>query len=309
MGTAVRTERISVKDELFQYPKQFSFDMAVYILDCRTSVSFGKEVSVTKASFKTVSVIALHLRATEIEDIAPGKENFYKPTIYVSRLALAGLNAPLPTPYAALAIRRYHDGDRAISSFLNIFNARLLGISYRVSQRRYLVLQRKNQWPMLKCIANFLGEQSVPKQMTRLAYLFWTRGHTVEGLKILIESYFRLKVTIHTVSEHWEPLREVIPLGINTLGQNAYLGQKASLKRFCLRVCITHDDSAVIFNLLSDKHLFSQLKSLIRKYIGPIMICKLEITPPNTPPLKFFTSLGKNSWLQGTNADFLRVMV
>lgn len=76
MGTAVRTKRISVKDELFQYPKQFSFDMAVYILDCRTSVSFGKEVSVTKASFKTVSVIALHLRATEIEDIAPGEENF-----------------------------------------------------------------------------------------------------------------------------------------------------------------------------------------------------------------------------------------
>lgn len=307
MGTTTGSQRISVKDELLRHPKQFSFDMAVYILDYKTNVSFGKETSVTKSSFKTISVIAFHLRATEVENIKQEGSNL--PIIYVSRLAIAGLNAPLPTPYVDLAIHRYHEGDYAISSFLNTFNARLLGISYRISQRRYLALQKKNQWPMLKCISNFLGETNIPKQMTRLAYLFWTRERTIEGLRILLESYFGLKVKIHTICEHWEPLREIIPLGINTLGKNSYLGQKASMKRFCIRICITHDNPKIIFELLQNKQLFSQLNSLIRKYIGPLMICKLEIKPSSPPPLKFQTLLGRNSWLSGTNADFLRVMV
>lgn len=305
METASRTQGISVKDELFQHAKQFSFEMAVYILDCHTSVSFGTETSITKASIRTVSVIAFHLRATEIEEI----RTLDKPAIYVSRLALAGLNAPLPTPYAARAVRQYHDGDHAMSAFLNVFNSRLLGISYRVSQRRYFALQQKNRWMMLKCIANFLGEQNISKQMTHLAYLFWTSGHTIEGLRILIEGYFRLKTKIQTISEHWEPLQDVVPLGANRLGHSAYLGKQASLKRFCIKIYITHDDPKIIFGLLSDTAAFSHLTDLIRKYIGPLIVCKIEIVPPVAPDLKFQCSLGRNSWLKGKRVDALRIIV
>lgn len=307
MGTTLRPQRVSIRDELFLHPKQFSFDMAVHILDCKTTVSFGKETSITKAALKTISVIAFHLRATEVENII--LEEGTTPAIYANRLAIAGLNAPLPTPYADLAIHRYHEGDYAISSFFNIFNSRLLGISYRLSQRRYLALQKKDQWPMLKCMASFLGEQNVPKQMTHLAYLFWTRGRTIEGLRIMLKSYFRFNVKIYAISEHWEPLQEVIPLGINVLGKDAYLGQKVSMNRFCINVRLTHDEPNVIYDLLSNKQLFAQMSDLIRKYIGPLMICKLEISPSSAPPLKFSASLGRNSWLQGKNVDFLRTQI
>lgn len=306
METTFRSQRVSVKDELFQYAKQFSFEMAVYILDCYTRVSFGRETSIAKASVRTVSVLAFHLRATEVEKIA---DNLNKPVIYVSRLALAGLNAPLPTPYAARAIRQYYDGDHSMAAFLNIFNSRLLGISYRISQRRYFTLQKKNRWMMLKCIANLLGEHDIPKQMTRLAYLFWSRGHTIEGLRILIEGYFHLKTEIYTVCEHWEPLQDIVPLGGNRLGYNAYLGRHASLKRFCVKIRVTHDNPEVIFNLLANNEAFLQLKKLIKKYIGPLIVCKMEIVPSFTSDLNFQCVLGHNSWLKGNFPDALRIIM
>lgn len=298
MESADGDQRVSVKEELFRSPRQFSFEMVAYILNCNVSISFGREISVESAAFKTMSIIAFHLRGTEIEKIEDGVQ----PIVFLSRLALAGLNAPLPTPYADLAIRRAHERDYAISAFFNIFNSRLLGISYRISQRRYFTLQQ-NRWPMQDSVSKFFGEKRISRKLTRLAYLFWSKERSAEGLRILIEGYFHLKAQVCSLYDYWEVRQGISLLGNNYLNENAYLGTRVSLRSFGVKICITHDNRSLVFDFISNSAAINELKFLARKYLGPLIICRLEFYPSVALELKFGKSLGVNTWFKGDNAD------
>jgi predicted component of type VI protein secretion system len=309
METAVRNKTLSLNDELLRYPKRFSFETAAHILEFGSPVSFGKETNIADAPFKTVNINSFHLRGTEIEKIFQING---VPVIYIERLSISGLNAPLPTPYAELIYRRTQEQDFAVGDFLNMFNARLLGVSYQISKRRYLSLQRCDDSCLtLKTIAAFLGESSktFDRRMSRLAYLFWTKEKSAAGLEAVISSFFKFTTKVREIRTFWaNDRREIRKLGDMKLGSNAELGTKLSVSSFGVEINLTHKDYNKIFQALIDKKYLDDLKRLIQKYLGDFFCCELSITPQNVPPLKMGNvMLGKTSWIPGKILDSVKI--
>ncbi|MDR3179952.1 MAG: type VI secretion system baseplate subunit TssG [Holosporaceae bacterium] len=311
MGSALRQQKLSLVETLKSKPTQFSFEMAAYVLEHGAAVSFGKETNIAHAPFRTQSINSFHLRATEIEKISE-KDGFS--TIYIERLTLAGLNAPLPTPYAELIFMRGLEQDMAIASFLNMFNSRLLGISYQISRRRYLTLQdhRKNCM-LVRSIGTFFGEnpETMDRKLSRLAYLFWTKEKSAAGLEAVILSYFGLETRLRQFRPFWDKRSHVIPLGTALspkplpaeskcglqLGKNSILGSRIPPSSFGVEIEISHKDYEYLYKFLTNDKYLGQLKLLVKKYLGDFFICKLSIIPQSVPPLQLGNGqLGRTAW-------------
>ncbi|MDR1983103.1 MAG: type VI secretion system baseplate subunit TssG [Holosporaceae bacterium] len=310
MEAAIRNKKLSLKEELLSNPAQFSFEMAAKILEFGSETSFGKEINFLGAPFKTRNIYSFYLRGTEIEKISMEDE---VPVIYTERLSISGLNAPLPTPYAELIFMRTREKDTAMSDFINAFNARLLGISYQISKRRYLSIQQHNKinCPLLKTIATFLGESSatMDRRMSRFLYLFWIKEKSAAGLETLIFSFLHFKTRVKQIQTFWADRREIYRLGDLKLGNNSELGTKFSLSSFGIEINLTHKNYDKIFQLINNKKYLHDLKFLIQKYIGDFFYYTLSVTPESVPPLKMGESyLGKTSWMQGSVLDSIKMI-
>jgi type VI secretion system ImpH/TssG family protein len=284
--------------------------MAVMILEFGSEISFGQETSPTDAPFSTKNINTFHLRGTEIEKIL--LEN-NRPVIYTERLSISGLNGPLPTPYAELIFRRTQAKDFAISDFLNIFNTRLLGISYRISRRRYLNLQNHDRaCPLQRVISTFMGDspEIMGRGVSRLSHLFWTKEKSAVGLEAVISAFFGFTTHIRQIQTHWVDQQRIQLLGNNTkLGINVELGKRLSVSSFGIEIHLTHLDYQMIFQLLLDNKYLGNLKCLVRKYLGDFFHCYLRLTPQNVPPLRMSGAfLGKTSWISGKTLDSAKIV-
>ncbi|MDR1334306.1 MAG: type VI secretion system baseplate subunit TssG [Holosporaceae bacterium] len=308
MEAAIRSTTLPLIDELLQKPRQFSFEMAAQILEFGFQTSFGKEISIAESPFKTFSLNSFHLRGTEIEKILRENDSYI---IYAERLSIAGLNGPLPTPYAELIFRRSREKDNAMGEFLNSFNMRLLGISYQISKRRYLNLQRHDQNCLLiRTMASFLGESpaTMDRRMARLSYLFWTKEKSAAGLETLISSFLRFTTKVKEIQTFWANRRDIHRLGNMALGRSSELGTRLSISSFGVEIALTHSDYGKIFQLLTDEKYFDDLKKLIHQYLGNFFCCTVSLTPQSVPPLRLgHTSLGRVSWIPGDRLDSLRI--
>lgn len=304
MGTTIRDTELPLIDVLLKRPKEFSFEMASYILGYGAAHSFGKEMDLRLSPFKTQSLNVFHLRGTELEKI---KEIDGVKVIYTERLSIMGFNGPLPTPYSELIFRRMLEQDLAMVSFVNAFNMRLLGISYRISQRNFLNLQdHKKNCPLMKALAALAGESanSMPRHFARLSYLFWTKEKSVAGLKAIINYVLGLSVTVHEFQPMWIKRNNIKRLGEMYLGKNFEIGTKISICEFGIKINITHDDNRKIHNLINDQNRINELKSLIDKYLGQFIEYTISVTPKKVHPLKIGEGvLGKNSWIPAEKLD------
>ena len=122
-------------------------------------------------------------------------------------MSLAGINAPIPTPYSELIFRRKLEKDFAMSSFINTFNARLVGISYQISKKRYIALQKhdKQNCDFVRTVSTFSGTNHyvMQRRLVKLAYLFWSKEKSAKGLRTLIESVTNLDVRIDELKTFW----------------------------------------------------------------------------------------------------------
>ncbi len=308
METQFRKHELSLIENLEKNAYQFSFEMAAFILEFGSQNSFGKEINISHSPFKTYSINSFHLRGTEIEKI---KKINRLNIIYIQRLSIAGINAPLPTPYAELIFRRTSKKDVAMAEFVNIFNSRLLGISYQISKRKYLNLQNHNNKNCLfiKTLAAFCGEDQLKMNriFSRVSYLFWIKEKSASGLESLIKSIFQLEARVKQFKFFWYQKSETTKLGIRNieLGKNSELGKKISLSTFGIEIDLTHDDYKKIYRILTDTQYLNDLKFFIRKYIGDFLTCYINVTPKSVPQLNLFQSnppiLGKTTWFSAKN--------
>jgi predicted component of type VI protein secretion system len=275
--------------------------MAAYVLEYGSPVSFGKEIHISQSPFKTRSINSFHLRATEIEKISQidGVD-----TIFIERLSLAGLNAPLPTPYAELILMRTVEQDVAISAFINAFNSRLLGVSYQLSKRKHLAIQdHRRNCMLLRSLAAFLGDnpEKMDRRLSRLSHVFWTKEKSALGLEAVISSLFGLETKVKQGRVIWDKRDDVLLLGNKKLqlGHNLLLGDTVPLPQFGVAIDVSHKNYEVLFQLLTDSSAIARLKNIVIKYLGNFFSCRINVIPRSVPPLKLghHVWLGRNSWL------------
>ena len=310
MGNAIRNEELSVERDLLKNSCRYSFEMAAKILAFGSNENYGKETSFNSTPFSTVNINSFSLRGTEIEKIIEknGKKN-----IFIERLSLAGLNAPLPSPYAEIGYRRNLEKDFAFETFLNAFNSRILGISYQISKRRYLCLQAdsRKDFLVLKTISNFLGENNRPKsrKMSRLAYLFWTKERSAAGLETIVKYLFDLETKVEQLSKMRIKNEHVKKLGQARLGRDFDLGDHFVTKNLGISLHLYSEDYQKIFELLSMREKIDQLRAVIERYVGNLLKFSIFVKPKTVPPLimKKNSFLGRTAWIPGRTPDAARI--
>ncbi len=315
MGSQLRKQNVSLEDDLEQNAYRFSFEMAAYTLEYGSDVSFGKNIAVNQAPFKTISINSFYLRGTEIEKVETIEG---KKTIFIERLAITGLNAPLPTPYGELIQRRTREQDTAMAAFVNVFNSRLLGISYQISKRRYLNLQnhKSNNCMFVRSIAAFCGEdfQKMNRRLSRISQLLWRKEKSASGLESVITALFGFKTKVNQFQIAWTDIAENNRLDKDKirLGINSGLGTKAAVANLEIRINLTHHNFDKIYQFFcspEEKNELSQLKYIVKKYVGDFYICYAAVTPKTVPPLylssrkSYKPILGRSSWLPTNDTD------
>jgi type VI secretion system protein ImpH len=295
-------QKLSLKERLCANAKPYSFEMAAYILETGAPVSFGKESRLTDAPFRTVSINSFHLRGTEIEKLSIAND---VATIHVERLSLAGINAPLPTPYGELIYNRTMAKDFAISSFINMFNTRLLGIGYQISKKNHLCLQRHRSSSanmLVKTIGAFSGNDAKISgpSFSRLSYLFWTKIRSAAGLEAVLRSIFPFEVTVHQFKMHWIRRQDIIRLQPNMLhlGVNSELGTQIPLATFGVEIILRSDNYSEIINFIRSKKYNDDFKLMVEKYLGAFFKYIIKIIPKTVPPLRLGHAL-----LSGSESD------
>ena len=309
MENSVRNEALPLEQSILQNPRAYSFEMAVKILGSNSKINYGKELSIRDAPFRTVNINSFYLRGTEISKII--EEDGTK-VIFIERLSLSGLNAPLPTPYAEILYNRSLERDFAFSRFLNTFSSRLLGISYQISKRRYMCLQADNHknYLVLKTLMSFIGGHAgrLDYRLSRLAYLFWTKEKSASGLEAVIHYLFDLQVRVSQLMLNYMPNNNVKRLGEAVLGKSADLGKSFLEVNTGINIHLFSNDYQKICDLLTVPLKRKELMIAIRKYVGNFIKFWVFATPGQVPPLNInHAILGKTSWLTGKKLDAARV--
>jgi len=305
MGNAVRKQKLSLEEDLIKNPRGYSFEMTAKILGWHSDQDYGKEISIYDAPLKTISITSFHLRGTEIEKILHQDD---KKVVYIERLSLAGLNAPLPTPYAEMVYNNNVAGNLSLGKFLNTFNSRILGISYRVSKKRYLCLQAnpKQDYMILRTLANFFGENSINRKFAKLAYLFWTKEKSAAGLESVIKYLYPLNVRVEQLIPFRVPNSNYNRLGHMRLGINSDLGTHFTVVNFGIAIHLS-GESHVIFKLISKKEKREELKRIVKKYVGDFVKFSIFVKPNDISPLRMGRLLGRNTWIPGKNLHESRI--
>lgn len=306
MGNAVRKQEISLEEDLLKNPRRYSFEMTAKILCWQSRQEYGKEISVYDAPIKTVSINSFHLRGTEIEKITT-EDN--KKVIHIERLSLAGLNAPLPTPYAEMVYNQTVNRNYAFARFLNSFNARILGISYQVSKKRYLCLQanRKQDYLVLRTLAKFFGESNLDRKYARLAHLFWTKEKSAVGLESIIKYLYPVDVRIDQFTPMRIPNTNYNRLGHMRLGVDFDIGSHFTVVNLGISIHLS-GEYEVISKVMFKKEKKEELIREIKKYLGDFVIFSIFAKPDKVPPLRMKHLLGHDTWLSGQSLDESRIV-
>lgn len=306
MGNAVRKQKLSLEEDLLENPRRYSFEMTAKILSWHSVQDYGKEISVYDAPLKTVSINSFHLRATEIEKITNEDD---KKVVHIERLTLAGLNAPLPTPYAEMVYNCNVAKDFSFGRFLNAFNARILGISYRVSKKRFLCLQAnpEQDYLVLRTLANLFGESNIDRKYARLAYLFWTKEKSAVGLESVIKYLYPFDVRVEQFTPMRVPNNSYNRLGHMRLGINSDLGTHFTIVNFGITIHLS-GESHLISKLIAKREKREEFKRVVKKYLGDFIKFDVFVTPNKVQHLKMGQLLGRTTWIFGTTLNEAKII-
>lgn len=165
-----------------------------------------------------------------------------KPRLQVRLFGLSGPNGPLPihlTEYARERLR--NAGDRTLSRFLDVLNHRFVAMFYRAwaQAQPHVNRDRPDADRFGGYVASFLGvrpaafrhRDTVP-DVARMfqAGVLVRHVRNAEGLRAVLEQFFRVPVRIEQFVAHWMHLapreRTYLARDGATLGQGAVLGAR-----------------------------------------------------------------------------------
>ena len=320
MATKSRAQAPAVVDQLFEEGHRFGFYQAVKILELTegTGVVPGESIHREQEPVNFSGHVSQAFPSSDIHQIKRLSEN-EQPTLYANTLSLGGAHGPLPPPYSELLLDRNRRGDTGFSSFLDIFQHRLLAILYR--QRKHLRIGLENEAPWRSRTADQLYSlmgmgtpgmrgrmQIADHHLLYYAGLFTPQIRGSAALEQLLKDFFQTNVEINSFQGGWESLPESVHTRLGdsrmALGESTVLGTRVwnQQNRFTmhfgpLRWLLFQD-------LLPDASAFRDCCELTRFYAGDEMDfdIELEIEAKEVPCLKLSAvtgdaRLGWTSWI------------
>ena len=219
MGSPIWGTDRSIAELLFAAGFEFDFFQAVCLL-----ARLRRELKpVGSAAAPQTEVV--RFRARNSLDFPPSavhsieEDSGGPPYMTVAFLGLTGPKGTLPTHYTDLAIEQEHDGDRALTEFLNIFNHRLISLFYRAWEKHHFTVgyERARRTPSAEDPFTWylytligMGTEGLrgrlpfgDQALLRYAGLLAQRPHSASALAGILSDYFAAPVDI----EQFQPRR------------------------------------------------------------------------------------------------------
>lgn len=272
MSTKIRRKNTSVITAVLKHADRFSFTQIVRLLQ-RASVFRSKAArnqDKNKAATHSVGHFSppakeavrfshnpsLAFPGSEVNKVEQGSGISTQWKVTTNILGLTGSMGVLPYHYSELVLQRNKQRDRALISYLDIFNHRLISLFYQASTkyrlpytyeahaltRNQLTSNQSNvdkQTFALLSLIGLGGDHLQNRMLIRDESLIYYGGllsqqvRTAQNLKQIISDYFSVPVNIEEFIGQWQELiddvRSRLPWDRHPLGQNASLGKNSML--------------------------------------------------------------------------------
>lgn len=330
MAALTRRSDYTVAEQLFAQPYEFEYYQSIRILAALRPESkpFGESENPKDDPVQIQSRISYATPASDIHSIFPNKYYDRPPIMTINFLGISGIQGPLPQPYMDLLVDRLQHKDTAFRDFLDIFNHRFASMWYRLQKKHIPGLQMipAEKTAIGKIILDLAGLAGIDiereldvhsRSILQYTPLFWQRQRNAAGLQKLLESYFKVKVSLKEFRGSW---RNALPedwTRIGRTGQYQYLGQSTILGKR------SWDETAGVglyliglpwgqyLTHLPGGHGNDAFRSLIRFYGGLNRTFELQATLKRNqiPPsyMKAGFRLGQTTWLsRGEGQGFVQ---
>jgi len=201
--------------ELEKNPCGFDFFQAVRLLQSRFAElpRIGSSISPGQDPVRFAQSPSLAFPPSTLERVQTKEGG--APRVFVNFFGLMGPNGPLPTHLTEYARERErHFGDRTISSFINVFNHRLLSFFFRAwaASRKSVDMDRPDEQSFAIYVGSLFGlgleslqnRDAVPDD----AKLYFS-GHlacqtrNAEGLEAILRDFFDIETEVQTFAGRW----------------------------------------------------------------------------------------------------------
>lgn len=310
---------MKVLQEISENPHEFGFYEAMRLIECHykdkarlgeTLRSADDVIRLGQAPSSAFAPSTLASAKLENKDLLRLKVYFF---------GMFGPNGALPlhlTEYANDRLRNARD--ESLIYFMDIFHHRLLSLFYRAwaNKEPTVHYDRPDQDRFHIYTGSLLGIGSPEMQdrdrmpdNSKMHYAghMSSQTHHAEGLSSVLQSYFKVPVSIKEFIGEWLIIPEAnrcylgMSLDGGKLGQNAVMGGKSWQRQYKFRVVIGPMDLDEYEDLLPGKDKLKQVSTILKNYLGleltwdiNLILKKEEI--PKTK-LGEYGQLGWTSWL------------
>jgi type VI secretion system protein ImpH len=218
--------------KLQESPHEFEFHQAMRLLEIYDHGYSHENSKNSSIVFK--SSIYLSYPSHDLEKIQIHDNRVW---VTVNFFGIAGMQGPLPIPYTEMALNRFHQGDRAMADFLDIFNHGFIHIFHNIRKKYWLSLAHEKpiHHPYGQMLGFFSGvdtswpfQQPLPlSSILTHGSILWQKTRHNEGLRSILYHDLRVKCDIIPFDGKWHPIDENMRSYLGT--QNMTLGSSASL--------------------------------------------------------------------------------
>ncbi len=297
MGTKQRSKIPSLRQDLYKYPYKYEFHQAAYLLENifkKTHSPIGEGLDSDEETVKIKSRVSLSAPAGDIFSFNETRKIKTPPTMNVNFWGLAGIQGPLPQPYTEMVADRIRDHDYAMQDFLDIFNHRLISLLHRIKKKSIPCLntQEPHNSPKgisLRSLMGFRNQEMEktlglnPTAMISFSSLFWQHPRSSIGLKVILEKFFKTKISIKQYQGGWMSLDEdqtsLIGLSgrFNKLGYDSSLGSRSWRAEKNILIIMGPLNRDLFNQCIKSGSLYSTLVRLIKFYLPSNIGFKIQL--------------------------------
>lgn len=286
-ATRQAADAVALQNALRDRPEDFEFFEAIRRLECAfpEQPRMGESTKPAEDVVRLYHTPSLAFAPRSIDRFEVGGEG--RPArLHGLFFGLFGPNAPLPLHLTEYALDRQHNAkDSTFIAFANIFHHRMMSLFYRAWADAQPTVQfdrpREDRFRLYMgalvglSTPNLDGRDALPDQYKRFfAGRLMSQARNAEGLRTLLEHFFRIPVRIVEFVAEWMRLPPSAHLRLGSskdvavLGATAVMGEYVwgSQQRFRLRLGPLN--RAQFNNFLPGGDALKELVAAVKTYVG-----------------------------------------
>ena len=314
-GTSGQTPDSLIRD-IADNPYAYDFFQAVRLLQSRFAdrPRIGSSISPAQDPIRFAQSPTLAFPPSTIERVQTDATSGV-PRMFVNFFGLLGPNGPLPIHFTEYARdRERHHDDRTISSFINLFNHRLMSFFFRAwaASQKAVDLDRPEEQNYAVYIGSLFGlgldslqgRDAVPD----LAKLYFAGRlacptRNAEGLEAILQEYFEIKTEVQTFTGRWLdlPSDSLCKLGdspeTGSLGLTSIVGSRLWDCQLSFRIKLGPMSFADYERMLPGGDAFQRLKYWVINYCGEHFFWDVQLVlKKNEVPDVVLGKSGRMGW-------------